>query len=171
MRKLAAFTALAFTLGAASIALAGAQVQIKDSEQAKQEAARKAYYDHPATQVMPSRDVKVVITTDSIMRSCCMPPNLVVAGNVTNVTKHPLNYVKMIFSFENADGKVVHAETVYNTKAVSLGEDEEIARILKDKPHFVPLAPGTTDHFSFSVPTPMLPRFAKVELYSDAVTQ
>jgi hypothetical protein len=171
MKRLAAFAALAFSLGAASIAMAGAQVQIKDSEQAKQEAARKAYYDHPATQVMPSKDLKVVITKDSIMRSCCMPPNLVVAGNVTNLSKRPVDYVKMIFSFEDANGKIVHAETIYNRQAVSLGEDAEIARLLKDKPHFTPLPPGGTDHFSFSVPTPILPRFATVELYSDAVTQ
>lgn len=171
MRKLAAFAGLVLGVGMAGIAVAGAHVQLQDSETARQEAARKAYYDHPATQIVPSKDVKVVITKDSIMRSCCMPPNLVVAGDVTNTASHPVNYIKMIISFEDAKGKVVHAETIYNLKAASLGEDDEVRGILNEKPHFDPLAPGVTDHFSFSIPTPMLPKFAKVELYPDAVVQ
>ncbi len=171
MKGLATFLALAAALVIANLAYAGAHVQLNNSEQAKQEALRKAYYDHPMTQVVQSKDVKVVIKTDSIMHSCCMPPNLVVAGNVTNVGTRPVKYVKMIFSFEDADGKVLHAETVYNLKAASMGEDEEIGRILNEKPHFVPLPPGSSDQFSFSVPTTALPRFAKVELFPDAVTQ
>ncbi len=171
MRRLAAFAALSFILGMTGIAFAGAQVPLKDSEEAQHAAARKKYYDHPMTQVVQSKDVKVVITTDSIMRSCCMPPNLVVAGDVTNTGTHPVDYVRMLFSFEDADGKVVHAETIYNLKAASLGQDDEIARILREKPHFVPIPPGSTDHFSFSVPTPLLPRFAKVELFPEPAVQ
>ncbi|MGO9450619.1 MAG: hypothetical protein ACLQDV_06165 [Candidatus Binataceae bacterium] len=170
MKRIAAFAALAIGVGLANIALAGAHVELNNPEQAAQEAARKALYDHPATQVMPAKDVKVVIKTDSIMRSCCMPPNLVVAGDVTNVAAHPLNYVKLIFSFEDDKGKIVHAETIYNLKAASMGEDAEVSRVLNEKPHFSPLAPGSSDQFSFSIPTPLLPRFSKVELYADAST-
>ncbi len=171
MTKTVGLVVLTLALGIATVAMAGTRVQLKDSQSDAQEAARKARYDHPFTRVIPSHDVKVEIKTDSIMHSCCMPPNLVVAGRVTNISAHPLNYVKMIFSFEDADGKVVHAETVYNSKAASLGDDEEVSRLLNEKPHFEPLAPGATDDFSFSIPTPVLPRFAKVELYSDAITR
>lgn len=171
MRKLIALAGLALSIGIANVAHAGAQVQLTDPEAAQHEAARKAYYDHPATQIVPSKDIKVVITKDSIMRSCCMPPNLVVAGDVTNTTSHPMDYVKMIISFEDSNGKVLHAETIYNLKAASLGEDDEVKRILNEKPHFDPLQPGSTDHFSFSIPTPMLPKFAKVELYQDPIAQ
>lgn len=172
MNKLTAVVAtLALAVGIAGIAWAGAQVGLKDSEAARQEAARRAYYDHPETRVVPSQDVKVVITKDSIMRSCCMPPNLVVAGDVTNITPHPVDYVRMVISFEDAKGKIVHAETIYNMKAASLGEDAEVQQLLKEKPHFEPLKPGGSDKFSFSIPTPMLPKFAKVELYPAAVTQ
>jgi hypothetical protein len=172
MKKLTAFAAMVgLGAGLASIAFAGAQVQLQDSETARQAALRKAYYDHPATQVVPSKDVKVVITKDSIMRSCCMPPNLVVAGDVTNTTPHPVSYVRMVISFEDTKGKILHAETIYNMKAASLGEDEEVRRLLNETPHFDPLLPGGSDRFTFSIPTPMLPNFAKVELYPDAIVQ
>src|SRR5262245_20299645 len=143
MKKLTVVVAmLGLGAGLASLAFGGAQVHLQDSETARQEALRKAYYDHPATRVVPSRDLKVVITTDAIMRSCCMPPNLVVAGDVTNITAHPVNYVRMVISFEDAKGKIVHAETIYNMKAASLGEDEEVKRLLNETPHFDPLLPG-----------------------------
>lgn len=172
MKKFAAVAAiLGLGVGLASIAFAGAQVPFQDSETARQEALRKAYYDHPATQVVPSKDVKVVITKDSIMRSCCMPPNLVVAGDVTNLTPHPVSYVRMVISFEDAKGKIVHAETIYNMKAASMGEDEDVRRLLNETPHFDPLLPGGSDRFTFSIPTPLLPNFAKVELYPDAIVQ
>jgi len=172
MKKLAATAALlVLGIGLTSIAFAGAQVPLQDSETARQEALRKAYYDHPATQVVPSKDVKVVITRDSIMRSCCMPPNLVVAGDVTNITAHSVSYVRMIISFQDAKGKILHAETIYNMKAASLGEDEEVRHLLNETPHFDPLLPGSSDRFTFSIPTPMLPNFAKVELYPAAIVQ
>ena len=171
MRKLVALAALAAGLGTANIALAAASVPLQTSEEAQHEAAYKMYYDHPATQVVESKDVKVTITKDSIMRSCCMPPNLVVAGNVTNTATKPLNYVEMIFSFEDSKGKIVHAETVYNLKAQSLSDDEEVGRLLNEKPHFQPLPPGSSDRFSFSIPTTVLPSFSKVELYTRPVMQ
>jgi hypothetical protein len=52
-----------------------------------------------------------------------------------------------------------------------MGEDAEVSRILNEKPHFDPLKPGAKDSFSFSIPMPLLPRFSKVELYPDVVTQ
>jgi hypothetical protein len=171
MRKTAVFAAIAAIVGIANLALAGAQVQLKSSEQAQIEAKRKAFYDHPTTQVMPAEGVKVVIKTDSIMHSCCMPPNLVVAGEVTNTGAQPVSYVKMFFNFEDASGKSVYEETVYNTKAASLGDDEAVRHLLNETPHFDALQPGSTDHFSFVIPTTMLPRFAKVELYPYPVSQ
>ncbi|HVA78057.1 MAG TPA: FxLYD domain-containing protein [Candidatus Binataceae bacterium] len=161
-----AFAALAL----ASSALAA--VTVKDnSEAARQAVLTHRLFDHPLTKVVQVKDVHVVISTDQIMRSCCMPPSLLVAGNVVNVDSHPINYVKLIFSFEDKNGKVVHAETIYNAQAVSMGEDAEVRRILNEKPHFDPLKPGATDQFSFEIPMPLLPRFTKVELYPDVVTQ
>ena len=40
----------------------------------------------------------------------------------------------------------------------------EVGKILNEKPHFEPLPPGSKDHFTFQIPMPMLPRYAKVEV-------
>ncbi len=166
------FTALAFAASVLAAVTVMAAVTVKDNSEAAREAATThMLYDHPMTQLQPVKDVHVIISTDKIMRSCCMPPNLVVTGKVTNTDSHPIDYVKFVFSFEDAHGKIVHAETVYNSQAVSMNEDAEVSRILNEKPHFDPLKPGATDHFAFSIPMPMLPRFAKVKLYPDVVTQ
>ena len=168
MKKLL-MTALFLTL--ASTALAGARVEIKPSEEA-QEATRQAAYDkylndHPKTEAIGNPDLKIAITTDRIMRSCCRPPDLVVSGKITNASGAPINYVRILFAFEDENGKVLHAESTYNHSAVSLGDDEEMEQILKEKPHFTPLKPGETDSFAMSVPLPMLPKFAKVEMFSN----
>ncbi|HUY29238.1 MAG TPA: hypothetical protein VMV27_17640 [Candidatus Binataceae bacterium] len=155
---------------AASSALAAVTVK-QQPQNARERATMHKLFDHPMTRVVPVKDVRVVITTDSIMRSCCQPPDLVVAGNVINTNPHPIGYVKLNFIFLDGHGKVVYAETIYNHRAVSMGEDAEIARILNEKPHFDPLAAGATDHFSFSIPTPMLPRFSKVELSPEVINQ
>ncbi|MFZ0658067.1 MAG: FxLYD domain-containing protein [Candidatus Binataceae bacterium] len=166
------FAALAVASSALAAVTVMAAVTVKDNSVAAKEAAMThALYDHPMTQVQQVKDVHVVISTDKIMRSCCMPPNLVVTGKVVNTDSHPIDYVKLVISFEDAHGKIVHAETIYNSQAVSMGEDAEVGRILNEKPHFDPLKPGATDHFAFSIPMPMLPRFAKVKLYPDVVTQ
>ena len=158
------------TLAVASSALAA--VTVRDNSEAAREAAlTHKLFDHPRTQVIAVKHVHVIISTDQIMHSCCMPPNLVVAGDVVNLDSRPINYVKLIFSFEDKNGKVVHAETIYNSRAVSMGEDAEVSRILNEKPHFDPLKPGAKDSFSFSIPMPLLPRFSKVELYPDVATQ
>jgi hypothetical protein len=168
MKKLL-ITALFLTF--ASAALAGARVEIKPNEDA-QEAARQAAYDkylndHPKTEPVSNPDLKVKITTDRIMRSCCRPPDLVIGGKVTNASKQPINYVHLLFAFEDGDGKVLHAESTYNYKAQSMADDEEMEQILKEKPHFTPLNPGDTDSFSMSIPLLLLPKFAKVELFSN----
>jgi hypothetical protein len=168
MKKLL-MTALFLTF--ASTALAGAQVEIKPNAQA-QEADRQAAYDkylndHPKTEPIANSDLKIKITTDRIMRSCCRPPDLVVAGKITNASAQPINYVHLLFAFEDEDGKVLHAESTYNHKAASMADDEEMEELLKEKPHFTPLAPGDTDSFAMSVPLPMVPKFAKVEMFSN----
>ena len=168
MKKLL-ITALFLTL--ASTALAGARVDIQPNEEA-QESARQAAYDkylndHPKTEPVGNPDLKIKITTDRIMRSCCRPPDLVVGGRVTNASGQPINYVHLLFAFEDEDGKVLHAESTYNHEAVSMSDDEEMQEILKEKPHFTPLKPGDTDSFSMSIPMMLLPKFAKVELFSN----
>ena len=168
MKKLV-MTALLLTIASAS--LAGARVDIKPSEEA-QEAARQAAYDkylndHPKTEPISNPNLKIKITTDRIMRSCCRPPDLVVGGSLTNASAQPINYVHLLFAFEDEDGKVLHAESTYNLKAQSMADDEEMQEILKEKPHFTPLNPGDTDSFSVVVPLMLLPKFAKVELFSN----
>jgi hypothetical protein len=168
MKKLL-MTALFLTI--ASTAFAAAQVEIKPNEEA-QEAARQAIYDknlhdHPKTEAISNPGLRIAINTDRIIRSCCRPPDLVVSGHVTNVSQQPVNYVHFVFAFENEDGKVIHAESVYNHQAESLSDDEEIERILKEKPHFTPIMPGGSDTFVMTVPLPLLPKFAKVEMFSN----
>jgi len=162
---------MALFLTLASSAFAAAHVDINATNDAK-EAARQAAYDkylndHPKTEPISSPDVKIKITTDRIIRSCCRPPDLVVGGRVTNASNAPINYVRLLFAFEDKDGKVLHAESTYNHMAVSMGDDDEMARMLKEKPHFTPLKPGDTDSFSMVVPTIVLPKFEKVELFSN----
>jgi hypothetical protein len=168
MKKLL-MTALFLTI--ASTVLAAAQVKIKSSEEAQEAARQAAYdklmYDHPKTEAIANSDLKIHITTDRIIRSCCRPPDLVVAGHITNASAQPINYVHFLFAFEDENGKVLHAESLYNRKAASMADDEEIEHILKEKPHFTPLKPGDSDSFAMSVPLPMLPRFAKVEMFSN----
>jgi hypothetical protein len=164
MKKLIIATIM--TLSVAGVAFAGARVQVKDPAQAAQEADMHRRYDHPLTQVVASELVKIDITRDSIMHSCCMPPNLVVAGKVTNLTSKPLDFVHLNFAFEDKNGKILHAEGLYNHKAETLNDDPTIQKILNEKPHFQPLQPGETDTFAFSIPCPDLPEFTKVELYA-----
>jgi hypothetical protein len=170
MKKLIAIaTFIAF--GAASASFAGTRVEIKDSEQARAVADMHARYDHPKTQVVPNDQVQVVITTDAIMHSCCMPPNLVVAGKITNRSSQPIDYIHLHFAFEDKDGKVLHGESLYNHKAESMSDDENVQKILNEKPHFEPILPGQTDTFGFSISCTELPEFSKVELFSNDLKQ
>ena len=155
----------------ATAAVAGTRVEMKQNaaaqEAARQRAYDKALHDHPKTEPISNQDLKVAITTDQIMRSCCRPPDLVVAGRVTNVSAQPINFVRFLFAFEDEDGRVLHAESVYNHEAESLADDEQIQAILKEKPHFTAIPPGGTDTFTLTIPVILLPRFSKVELYSN----
>lgn len=168
MKKLL-MTALFLTF--ASAAFAAARVEIKPNEDAQNAARQAAYdrslHDHPKTEAISHPGLKIAINTDRIMRSCCRPPDLVVSGHVTNVSQSPINYIRFLFAFEDEDGKVLHAESVYNHRAESLSDDEEIARILKEKPHFTPIKPGDTDTFTMAIPLPLLPKFDKVEMFSN----
>jgi len=162
-------TFLAFASAGSSFA--GTHVAVKDSDQVRQEASMHARYDHPKTQVVKNDDLKVDIMRDQIMYSCCMPPNLVVTGKITNVSQRPIDYVRLNFAFEDKVGKVLHAESLYNHKAESMADDENMQRILGEKPHFDPLQPGQTDTFGFSISCTELPNFSKVELFSNEVSQ
>jgi hypothetical protein len=161
----------ALFLAMTTSAFAAARVDTQTTEDAK-EAARQANYDkyandHPKTEAVSQPGLKIAINTDRIIRSCCRPPDLVVSGHVTNVAQRPLNYVHFVFAFEDEDGKVIHAESVYNHKAESLSDDAEMEQILKEKPHFTPIKPGDTDTFVMDVPLPLLPKFDKVEMFSN----
>jgi hypothetical protein len=162
------FAMLLFALAIAlpSAALAGARVVMKDADHARRDALIKKLNDHPLTRVVPNENVKVQITTDTLVRSCCMPTQLVVAGTVTNLSSQPIDYVKLIFTFEGKDGRVLHTESLYNEKAASLNDDDQMQRALNEKPHFTALAPGATDRFSFGIPTELLPACSKIELVS-----
>jgi 23S rRNA C2498 (ribose-2'-O)-methylase RlmM len=168
MKKLIVIaTFLAF--GAASITFAGTRVEMKDSEQARQAADIHKRYDHPKAQVVKNDDLKIDITRDQIMYSCCMPPNLVVTGKITNISPRPIGYVRLNFAFEDKSGKILHAESLFNHKAESMADDANVQRILNEKPHFEPLQPGQSDTFGFTVSCTELPTFSKVELFSNEV--
>src|SRR5450755_2040025 len=127
MKKLL-MTALFLTL--ASTVLAGARVEIQPNEEAR-EAKRQADYDHllndhPKTEAIDNSALNIRITTDRIIRSCCRPPDLVVAGHITNASAQPINYVHILFAFEDENGRVLHAESTYNHEAVSMSDDEEM---------------------------------------------
>jgi hypothetical protein len=166
MKKLILLAGI-LAFGAIGTAQAGPRVEMKGAENAIQAADMHARYDHPKTQVMKNEDLKIEVTTDAIMHSCCMPPNLVVAGKITNVSPKPVDYVHLNFAFEDKAGKILHAETLYNHKAESMEDDATVQKILNEKPHFEPIKPGDTDTFAFSIPCNMLPEFDKVELYSN----
>jgi hypothetical protein len=166
MKTPIAITAMLVLLQAGS-ALAGPQRAINRSGRASELRALQARDGHPLTSVIPARGIEVKIKHDLIMRSCCLPPALVVAGEVTNTASVPLDYVRFILTFEDSSGKVVHTESLYNRKAASMNDDTEIERILNEHPHFEALPPGASDKFAFNVLMPALPHFTRVELVSE----
>jgi hypothetical protein len=168
MKKLIVIATL-LALSAAGIAFAGTRVEIKESEQARQAADMQRRQDHPHTQVVENDDLKINITTDQILYSCCIPPRLLVAGNLTNVSPRPIDYVRLTFAFADKSGKILHAESMYNSKAASMSDDLNTQRILNEKPHFDPLQPGQSDTFAFSITCTELPMFSKVELFSSEI--
>jgi hypothetical protein len=162
--KKTAMLAIVIALAMAAAANAETIVPLRASEATQKKAFFKTTNDHPLATVAQNRDVKIVVSTDAIMHSCCMPPWLVVSGKVTNVSGKPINYVKLVFAFRDSHGKTVYTDSAYNLKAASMNDDAQVQRILNEKPHFVPLPPGSTDKFTYQIPMPMLPRYAKVEV-------
>ena len=78
----------------------------------------------PATTRTPGR----LVTHDVIMRSCCMPPNLVVSGKITNTSDKPIDYVRLHLRFEDKSGKILHGESLYNHHAESLADDAYVEK-------------------------------------------
>lgn len=156
-------------VGASGPAFAGTHVQMKDSLPARQAADLKRRMDHPKTQVVKNDDLKIDITTDMILYSCCMPPTLAIGGNVTNVSRRPIDYVRLNFAFEDENGKILHAESLFNSKAASMSDDANVQRVLNEKPHYEALQPGQGDTFAFTISYTELPRFSKVELFSSEI--
>jgi hypothetical protein len=128
------------------------------------EADLKNRYDHPLTETVSNEAVKVDISMDAIMRSCCAPASLVVAGKVTNAGDQAIDFVKLTFSFEDNSGKVLYAESIYNAKAASLLNDAELQALLNEKPHFEVLPPGASDTFTYDIPMMALPKYDRVTL-------
>lgn len=162
--KWTAFIAAALALGTVAAARAESVPPLKPISAAQSKYLIRTTHDHPLTTVVANRDVKVVVKTDAIVHSCCMPPWLLVSGTVTNLTARPIDYVKLIFSFRNSSGKAVFTDSEYNNRAASMNDDAEVRRILKEKPHFVPLPPGASDTFAYQIPMPELPNYARVNL-------
>ncbi len=165
MKKLF-LTALFVSL--ASAALAAVRVEITPGK-GNASAAGGEIRDHPMTEPVSNQNLKVDITYDKVLRSCCADPDLVVSGRVTNLTARPIGYIRFLFAFEDEHGNVLHAESAFNSQAKTLGDDAEVARILDEKPHFTPIPPGGSDTFTMDAPLPILPRFSKVELYSSDI--
>jgi hypothetical protein len=127
-------------------------------------AAYHKLYDHPVAKVVANPEVKIEISSDKIMRSCCAPPNLAIAGNVTNLSAKPIDYLKLLLTFHDDHGTVVFRDVSYNQKAASMGEDPIVAEALNEKPHFEPLPPGSRDSFTFFIPLPEVPRYQSCRL-------
>jgi hypothetical protein len=170
MKKLIAIATF-LTLCAASASFAGTRVEIKNSDDAVQEADMHRRFDHPMTQVVPNEQLQVVVQRDVIMHSCCMPPNLVITGKITNIGDKPVDYVRLHFAFEDRAGKVLHGESIYNHHAESLSDSDYVQKVLNEKPHFDPILPGKSDTFGFSISCTELPVFSKVELFSNDIKQ
>jgi len=149
--KDAALAAAFLVFGSTASAWAGAHPGMR-REAGRLGAILKARNDHPPTPAAHNPDLKLNVTTDAVLRSCSMPPMLVVGGEVTNSSGHSIDYVKLILAFEDDSGRVVYAETMYNSRAASISDDARIRMILGEEPHFEPLAPGASDTFGFSIP-------------------
>jgi len=163
--------AILVALGCATAALAGDRAATDDARQSCALDLLRARNDHPRARVIEAKGLEIEITSDVVLRSCCMPSRLVVAGDITNTGAQPLEYVKMILSFEDENGRVVEAEIGYNHKAESLGDDEQLKRLLHETPHYDPIPPGGSDKFSIGVAMPLLPHYSKVELLSVQVRE
>ena len=124
---------------------------------------------HPLAQPVANPEVRIEIASDQVLRSCCRAPDLVVSGKVTNLAAHPINYIRLIITMRDAGGRPVYSEDTYNHGAITLFEDPQIAKLLNEKPHFDPIAPGTTDSFVFSIPMPLIPRYKSAAISANVV--
>ncbi len=124
---------------------------------------------HPLAQPVANPEVRIEITSDDVLRSCCKPPDLIVSGKVTNLASRPINYIRLVITMRDAGGRTVYSEDTYNHGATTLFEDPQIARLLNEKPHFDPIAPGSTDSFIFSIPMPLIPRYKSAAISANAV--
>jgi len=148
----------ALILGFASTALAGARRPNKADDKAMK--MRDA--ERPAAEIAQNREVRIEITDNTVLRSCCRPPDLIVGGKLTNLTSHPIDYVRLIIAMKDSKGRVVYTEDTHNHGAVTMFEDPQLAKVLNDKPHFDPLAPGAGDTFLFDIPLLAVPNFKSV---------
>ncbi len=123
---------------------------------------------HPLAEVVANPQVKIDITSDSVLRSCCRPPDLIVSGKVTNIASRPIKYVRLVITMRDADGRAVYSEDTYNHGAITLFEDPQIAKLLNEKPHFDPIAPGAKDSFVFAIPLPLIPSYKSAAISANA---
>ena len=151
---------LALIVGFASTALGGAL--IPSHKAANDESKGMVDAERPIAEIAQNQDVKIAITNDIVLRSCCKPPDLLVSGKLTNITSHPIDYVRLIIAMKDSKGRVVYTEDTHNRGAVTMFEDPQVAKLLNDKPHFDPIAPGAGDTFQFNIPLIVVPRFKSV---------
>ena len=72
----------------------------------------------------------------------------VISGELRNVGRMPIAYVKLRFELLDHDGAVVASEYGYNHRAEDLrGPDYEDGRVSRAALHIPPLAPGKRDSF------------------------
>ncbi len=152
--------ALALILGFASTALGGAR--IASHKAADDEGKEMLDAERPIAEIAENQDVKIAITINTVLRFCCKPPDLLVSGKLTNITSHPIDYVRLIIAMKDSKGRVVYTEDTHNRGAVTMFEDPQIAKVLNDKPHFDPIAPGAGDAFQFNIPLTAVPGFKSV---------
>jgi len=161
-------------LGLGSLAAAGVRVGMRD--QAAPAASVSPMSDtllgldgHPLAQPVANPEVRIEIASDEVLRSCCKAPDLIVSGKVTNLAAHPINYVRLVITMRDAGGRAVYSEDTYNNGAITLFVDATIAKLLNEKPHSDPIAPGTTDSFIFSIPMPLIPSYKSAAISVQAV--
>jgi len=161
-------------LGLVSFAAAGVRVGMRDqpappASVSPMSDSRLGLDGHPLAQPVANPEVRIEIASDEVLRSCCKAPDLIVSGKVTNLAAHPINYVRLVITMRDADGRAVYSEDTYNHGAITLFEDPQIAKLLKEKPHCDPIAPGTTDSFIFSIPMPLIPSYRSAAISAQAV--
>ncbi len=161
-------------LGLVSFAAAGLRVGMREQPARAASVspisdARLGLDGHPLAQPVANPEVRIEIASDQVLRSCCKAPDLVVSGKVTNLAAHPINYVRLVITMRDAGGSAVYSEDTYNRGAITLFEDPQIAKLLNEKPHCDPIAPGTTDSFVFSIPMPLIPSYKSAAISAQAV--